>query len=261
MKQLGEDHPGAAEIDQHILQFELQPGDRLQELSAGTLLRVAMAKLMLWQPDVLLLDDVTDDLDDTAVGACSWMEEFLLSKGLKILLVASHDRSFMDRVCNRVVAIQGNRTSLLEGNYGRAYLAGDFLHFHSFSLWQPKSSALRATQAACAFASLVANDFCRTWEQQPEGTCNIVDVGTGTGILSLIIAQQWSRFGAKPDLQLWAIDLDEPSLRVARANFDSCPWADRIRTHHSSFRDWSPEWQDAPVSFICNPPYSDWLVV
>eukprot|EP00438_Fugacium_kawagutii_P003425 Skav211339 [mRNA] locus=scaffold3120:305454:309829:+ [translate_table: standard] len=245
----------AAEIHQQILQFELQPCDRLKELPPGTLLRVAMAKLMFWQPDVLLLDDVTDDLDEDA--ACSWMEDFLLSKGLKILLVASHDRSFMDRVCNRVVAIQGNRTDVLEGNYGRAYLSGEFLHFHSFSLWQPKSSPLRATQAACAFASLVANDFCRTWEQRPEGVCNIVDVGTGTGILSLIIAQQWSRFGGKPDLQLWAIDLDEPSLRIARANFDSCPWADRIHAHHSSFKDWSPEWHDPPMSFICNPPYND----
>ena len=263
------------EIEKCLAKFDLKPHDLLQELPPQKLIRLAMAKLMIWQPDVLLLDDVTEDLEDledpkVSDEACKWMEEFLLSAGLKILLVASHDRSFMDRVCNRVISIQENKTSVLEGNYGRAYLAGgDFLHFHSFSLWQPKSSGLRATQAACAFASLVVEDFCSRWEKgvDVEGVCRtyrIVDVGTGTGILSLIVAQQWHRrFGAlstKPELQLWAVDLDEPALRIARANFDACPWADRIHTLHSSFEDWTPAWDDPPMSFICNPPYDDDVV-
>ncbi|CAL1156646.1 unnamed protein product [Cladocopium goreaui] len=263
------------EIEKCLAKFDLKPHDLLQELPPQKLIRLAMAKLMIWQPDVLLLDDVTEDLEDledpkVSDEACKWMEEFLLSAGLKILLVASHDRSFMDRVCNRVISIQENKTSVLEGNYGRAYLAGgDFLHFHSFSLWQPKSSGLRATQAACAFASLVVEDFCSRWEKgvDVEGvrrTYRIVDVGTGTGILSLIVAQQWHRrFGAlstKPELQLWAVDLDEPALRIARANFDACPWADRIHTLHSSFEDWTPAWDDPPMSFICNPPYDDDVV-
>ena len=254
------------EVKKCLDKFDLKPHDLLQELPPQKLIRLAMAKLMIWQPDVLLLDDVTEDLEreDPKVSdeACNWLEDFLLSAGLKILLVASHDRSFMDRVCNRVISIQENKTSVLEGNYGRAYLAGgDFLHFHSFSLWQPKSSGLRATQAACAFASLVVEDFCSRWEKGVEGTYRIVDVGTGTGILSLIVAQQWHRrFGAlstKPELQLWAVDLDAPALRIARANFDACPWADRIHTIHSSFEDWTPAWDDPPMSFICNPPYDD----
>lgn len=263
------------EMEKCLAKFDLKPHDLLQELPPQKLIRLAMAKLMIWQPDVLLLDDVTEDLEDledpkVSDEACKWMEEFLLSAGLKILLVASHDRSFMDRVCNRVISIQENKTSVLEGNYGRAYLAGgDFLHFHSFSLWQPKSSGLRATQAACAFASLVVEDFCSRWEKgvDVEGVCRtyrIVDVGTGTGILSLIVAQQWHRrFGAlstKPELQLWAVDLDEPALRIARANFDACPWANRIHTLHSSFEDWTPAWDDPPMSFICNPPYDDDVV-
>ena len=251
-------------VEQCMEEFHLSD-ELLMELPLCTLLRVAVAKLMIWKPDVLLLDDVTDlegedwkvdQVDQIDLSAC-WMEKFLLSAGLKILLVASHDRSLMDKVCNRVIAIHDfHKTSVLEGNYGRAYLAGgDYLHFHSFSLWQPKSSGLRATQAACAFASLVAEDFCASEASK------MVDVGTGTGILSLILAQQWQRRAKTGQLQVWSIELDEAALRIARHNFNSSPWADRIHTHHTSFQDWTPpSWEGHPPSFMCNPPYDDELV-
>lgn len=263
---------GDLELNKCMADYDLQPEEILDNLPYSTLIRVAIAKLMLWKPDVLLLDDVTEDLEkatsdvDDISKACSWLENFLLcAESLKIVLMASHDRSFMDKVCHGVIEIcQENHvtTRVLEGNYGRAYLAGgDFLHFHSFSLWQPKSAGLRATQAACAFASLVVNDFFL--DQDVTGipfTWKMVDVGTGTGILSLILAQQFHRhFEANEhfEMEIWAIDLDKAALDVASVNFDRSPWREKIFTYHGDFRTWKPQWKDPPKTFICNPPYND----
>ena len=263
---------GDLELKKCMADYDLQPEEILEDLPYSTLIRVAMAKLMLWKPDVLLLDDVTEDLEkatsdvDDINKACSWLEDFLLSaESLKIVLIASHDRSFMDKVCHKVIAIEENHytTRVLEGNYGRAYLAGgDFLHFHSFSLWQPKSSGLRATQAACAFASLVVKDFlCNKDVTDTDRKWKIVDVGTGTGILSLILAQQFHRHLEPKEtlemFELWAIDLDQAALDIASVNFDRSPWRQQIFTYQGDFRTWKPQWKDPPKTFICNPPYND----
>ncbi|CAK9035216.1 unnamed protein product [Durusdinium trenchii] len=243
--------------------FELDGDASLCDLCQSDLVRVSVAKLSMQQPDALLLDDATEGLD---AASCNWLEDFLACKtSFKIVLVASHDRGFMDKACNKVIAIQRHETNVsthvFNGNYTSAYLAGgDFLHFHSFSLWQPKSSGLRATQAASGFASLVARDL---WDQDLHRSVTVVDVGTGTGLLSLIVAQEWQRWqkDPKPDLELWAIELDEPAARIATTNFASSPWQDRLRFVHASFQDWTPEWQSNPPSvFLCNPPYNDDLV-
>ena len=256
-----------AKLETCMVDFELDGDASLHDLPQGILLRIAAAKVTLQQPDALLLDDATEGLDD---DSCNWLEDFLAFATFKIVLVASHDRTLMDKICNQVIVIQDHETRVLPGNYTSSYLAGgEFLHFDSFSLWQPKSSGLRATQAACGFASLVAEDLWQGFEDFGErsGAATVVDVGTGTGILSLIVAQQWQRLtveagNPKPDLQLWAIELDEPAVRIATANFSSSPWQDRLHTVHSSFDDWMPQWPEKqpPLVFICNPPYDDDVV-
>ena len=164
--------------------LEVEQGCReAVEVENGSL-RLLLLKLFSFSPDVLLLDDVTEGLESSS---CLWLESFLLEQELKILLLASHDRCFMDRLCNVVIAIHKSRCQVLPGSYSKAYLkGGDDLHFHSFSLHQPKSVGLRATQAACAFGALVAKD----WKQG-----RVVDVGTGTGLLALILAQEVHRRG------------------------------------------------------------------
>jgi len=75
------------------------------EFSGGWQMRIALARLLLQRPDTLLLDEPTNHLD---IEARNWLEEYLRLYSGSVILV-SHDRFFMDRVCNRVAEVW-NRT-------------------------------------------------------------------------------------------------------------------------------------------------------
>ncbi|HET6370331.1 MAG TPA: ABC-F family ATP-binding cassette domain-containing protein [Nitrospiria bacterium] len=96
------------------LAFKPSDFDRPTEsLSGGWLMRVALAKILLSGPDILLLDEPTNHLDLESV---LWLEEFLDTYEGTILLI-SHDRSFMNRLVNRVVEIERNQLVAYSGNY------------------------------------------------------------------------------------------------------------------------------------------------
>jgi ATP-binding cassette subfamily F protein 3 len=96
------------------LAFKPSDFDRPTEsLSGGWLMRVALAKILLSGPDILLLDEPTNHLDLESV---LWLEEFLNAYEGTILLI-SHDRSFMNRLVNRVVEIERNQLIAYSGNY------------------------------------------------------------------------------------------------------------------------------------------------
>src|ERR687898_1784587 len=82
-------------------------------LSGGWKMRVAMARVLLGRPDVLLMDEPTNHLD---IESIIWLEEFL--KGLPgALLMTSHDREFMNRVVGRVAEIDSGDITVYSGNY------------------------------------------------------------------------------------------------------------------------------------------------
>ena len=86
------------------------------------------------------------------------------------------------------------------------------------------------------------------------GGRRILDVGTGTGVLSLMMAQRY------PDAQITAVEIDDNAVIDARQNFLQSPFASRITLHHQSFQQYVAQLQaDAPLfdSIICNPPYFD----
>jgi ATPase subunit of ABC transporter with duplicated ATPase domains len=82
-------------------------------LSGGWKMRVAMARVLLGRPDVLLMDEPTNHLD---IESIIWLEGFLTSLP-GALLMTSHDREFMNRVVTRIAEIDGGEITAYSGNY------------------------------------------------------------------------------------------------------------------------------------------------
>ena len=93
------------------------PNRLLVNMSGGELKRVAMARTLLVPPDILLLDEPTNHLDIVTI---SWLEKFLMNAPFTVLMV-THDRFFLERVCSRIVEIANSTTQEFAGNYS-AYL-------------------------------------------------------------------------------------------------------------------------------------------
>jgi ATPase subunit of ABC transporter with duplicated ATPase domains len=110
---------------------EMMDGD-VAKLSGGWKMRVALARILLMRPDAMLLDEPSNHLD---LESLIWLEGFL--KGYEgALLMTSHDREFLNRICSRVVEIDGGVLTSYSGNY-------DFYE---------KQRALNAVQAEAAYA-------------------------------------------------------------------------------------------------------------
>src|SRR5678816_2345112 len=82
-------------------------------LSGGWKMRVAMARVLLGRPDVLLMDEPTNHLD---IESIVWLEGFLKSLP-GALLMTSHDREFMNRIVTRIAEIDGGEITTYTGNY------------------------------------------------------------------------------------------------------------------------------------------------
>jgi ATPase subunit of ABC transporter with duplicated ATPase domains len=82
-------------------------------LSGGWKMRVAMARVLLGRPDVLLMDEPTNHLD---IESIIWLEEFLRSLP-GALLMTSHDREFMNRVVTKIAEIDAGEITVYSGNY------------------------------------------------------------------------------------------------------------------------------------------------
>ena len=83
------------------------------ELSGGQKKRVALAAVLIEEPDMMILDEPTNHLDMSMV---EWLEEYL-SRFTGSLLMVTHDRYFLDRVCNDIIEIDDSRIYRYKGNY------------------------------------------------------------------------------------------------------------------------------------------------
>ncbi len=85
----------------------------VDQLSGGQAKRVALAQALMSEPDFLILDEPTNHLD---VEVTEWLEEYLSASRLTLLMV-THDRYLLDRVCNRIIEIDDFRAYSYSGNY------------------------------------------------------------------------------------------------------------------------------------------------
>lgn len=85
----------------------------VNKLSGGQKTRVALGKILLRSPELIILDEPTNHLD---MNSIAWLENYLLNLK-KTVLVVSHDRYFLDRIVNKVVEIESGKATTFEGNY------------------------------------------------------------------------------------------------------------------------------------------------
>lgn len=87
--------------------------NQIKALSGGEKTRVTLAKLLLEEPDLLILDEPTNHLDILSI---EWLEEYL-KKYSKSFLLVSHDRIFLDSVCNKIYELERGKVEQYNGNF------------------------------------------------------------------------------------------------------------------------------------------------
>ena len=99
---------------QLLTKLEVRDLDQpVSQLSGGQAKRVALAQALMSEPDFLILDEPTNHLD---VEVTEWLEDYLTASRLTLLMV-THDRYLLDRVCNRILEIDDFKTYSYSGNY------------------------------------------------------------------------------------------------------------------------------------------------
>jgi ATP-binding cassette subfamily F protein 3 len=96
--------------------FQAEEAEKLVgDYSGGWQMRIALGKVLLQEPDLLLLDEPTNHLD---VETIQWLEGYLLEQNVPQVLI-SHDRAFLDRVCNQIVETERGVSRTYLGNYSQ----------------------------------------------------------------------------------------------------------------------------------------------
>ncbi|MFT5990861.1 MAG: ATP-binding cassette subfamily F protein uup, partial [Neolewinella sp.] len=103
-----------ARIKEVLFKLNIERFDqKVSTLSGGQRKRVALAKLIIDEPDLIIMDEPTNHLD---LDMIEWLEEWLQSTNLTLLMV-THDRYFLERVCNRIIELDGGEIFHYTGNY------------------------------------------------------------------------------------------------------------------------------------------------
>lgn len=99
---------------QMLTQFKISdPNATVSTLSGGQKKRVALCRILIDCPDMIVLDEPTNHLD---IETIEWLESYL-SRSRTTLLMVTHDRYFLDRVCNKIIEIDNKTIYTYEGNY------------------------------------------------------------------------------------------------------------------------------------------------
>ncbi len=114
-------------------------------------------------------------------------------------------------------------------------LGNSYFHFKQFSVNQDQS-AMKVSTDACLFGALIP----------VRGNDTVLDIGTGTGLLSLMLAQ-------KCNCEIDAVELDAGSYQQAVQNIALSPWSSRIKVHHKDIRLFQPGKKYSLI--VCNPPF------
>jgi len=159
----------------------------LKELSGNLKVRVLLAQAIFGNPDILILDEPTNDLD---LKTITWLEDFLL-EFKNTVIVVSHDRHFLDTVCTHIVDIDFNAVKLYSGNYSFWYQSSQL------ALAQRNSANKKATEKKAELQEFIAR-FSANASKSRQATSrrkllekiNVDDIQASTRKYPAIIYQQ-----------------------------------------------------------------------
>src|SRR5690349_10557815 len=116
-----------------------------------------------------------------------------------------------------------------------------YFRFKQFTVYH-QHNAMKVTTDACLFGAWVAEQM----HNEKDKVQSLLDIGTGTGLLSLMIAQ-------KNEVNIDAIEIDKASAEEANENIQNAPWKEHITIQHQDILEYHPgRLYDA---IICNPPF------
>ena len=109
-----EDFSHVEEYKKLLTQFKIKNlQQRMNEMSGGQIKRVALAKILARKPDLIILDEPTNHLD---IEMVEWLENYLFRSNITLIMV-THDRYFLDNICNKIIEIDRENFYFYEGNY------------------------------------------------------------------------------------------------------------------------------------------------
>jgi len=114
-------------------------------------------------------------------------------------------------------------------------MANNYFQFKQFRIEQSEAG-MKVTTDGCFFGASI----------NPVNSGIILDIGTGTGLLALMLAQ-------KTETRIDAIEINQDAYEQARANFENSSWKDRLRIFHTPLQEFQPE--DLYDQVVCNPPF------
>lgn len=121
-------------------------------------------------------------------------------------------------------------------------MANNYFQFKQFTVYQD-NCAMKVCTDACLFGSLSP--------ALTGNTLRILDIGTGTGLLSLMCAQQYH------NATIEAVEIDDQAAQQASSNFTQSPWAQRLKVHHASIQQFAERGNTPYDYIISNPPFFD----
>jgi tRNA1Val (adenine37-N6)-methyltransferase len=123
------------------------------------------------------------------------------------------------------------------GFFTNSFLGNNFFQFKKFRVLQDQC-AMKVCTDSCLFGA---------WINEPQAT-EILDIGTGTGLLALMLAQ-------RHQATVEAVEIDKNAYHQAVINVHNSPWSNRIRIHHSDIADFNKQSQKKYDLIVSNPPF------
>ncbi|MBS1130137.1 MAG: transporter related protein [Proteobacteria bacterium] len=196
-----------AQAERVIERFGLDPDARVGSLSGGQKKRLALAQALAVAPEVLLLDEPTNHLD---IAAIEWLENLLIESGVTLFFI-THDRSFLDRVCTRIVELDRGKLVSFPGSFKEYQLRKEaLLHEEGLAnaradkllkeeeIWIRKGVEARRTRAVFRVQRLDKLRAERQARRERMGKVNLqLDSGDKSGKLVAELEHVFKSYGEK----------------------------------------------------------------